>query len=143
MPQHIELMIPGASASGQPLEVTAPYDNTLLATVDTADAAAVQQALATAHALFRDRSQWLSKVQRISILSKTAQLMSEQRDQLALAAAAEGGKPLIDSQVEIDRAIDGVHNCVECIRTAAGQEIPMGINAASANRLAMTRHEPP
>ena len=91
MPPHIELMIPGAATSGQPLGVTAPYDNTLLATVDTADAAAVEQALTTAHALFRDRSQWLSKAQRIDILQKTAQLMSEQRDQLALAAAAEGG----------------------------------------------------
>jgi len=142
MPLHIELMIPGASVSGKPLEVTAPYDNAPLATVDTADAVAVELALGTAYALFRDRSQWLSKAQRISILQKTAQLMSEQRDALALAAAAEGGKPLVDSQVEVDRAIDGVHNCIECIRTAAGHEIPMGINAASENRLAMTHHEP-
>jgi acyl-CoA reductase-like NAD-dependent aldehyde dehydrogenase len=142
MPSHIKLMIPGASASGEPLEVTAPYDNALLATVDTADAQAVEQALTTAYGLFRDRSQWLTKSQRISVLNKTAQLMSEQRDALALAAAEEGGKPLIDSQVEVDRAIDGVHNCIECLRTAAGHEIPMGINAASENRLAMTRHEP-
>jgi len=98
MPSHIELMIPGASVSGTPLEVTAPYDNALLATVDAADAVAAEQALATAYALFRDRSQWLSKAQRISILQKTAQLMGEQRDVLALAAAAEGGKPLIDSR---------------------------------------------
>ena len=142
MPSHIELQIPGAVKSGSPLQVFAPYDSALLATVDTANATAVEQALATAHALFRDRSQWLSKAQRIGILQKTAQLMSEQRDELALAAAAEGGKPLVDSQVEIDRAIDGMHICVECIRTAAGHEIPMGINAASAARLAMTQHEP-
>ena len=114
----------------------------MLATIDTADSAAVEQALTTAYALFRDRSQWLSKAQRIDILQKTAQLMGEQRDALALAAAAEGGKPLIDSQVEIDRAIDGVHNCIECLRTAAGHEIPMDTNAASAGRLAMTQHEP-
>jgi acyl-CoA reductase-like NAD-dependent aldehyde dehydrogenase len=142
MTSHIDLMIPGATTSGPPLQVTAPYDNALLATVATADAAAAEQALATAYALFRDRSQWLTGSQRIGILQKTAQLMREQRDALALAAAAEGGKPLIDSRVEIDRAIDGVHNCIECLRTAAGREIPMGINAASANRLAMTRHEP-
>jgi len=142
MPSHFKLMIPGALASGKQLEVRAPYDNTLLATVDTADAAAVEQALTTAYGLFRDRSTWLSKQQRISILQKTAQLMSEQRDQLAVAAAEEGGKPLVDSQVEVDRAIDGVHNCIECLRTAAGHEIPMGINAASDNRLAMTRLEP-
>ena len=120
MPSHIELKIPGAIKSGTPLEVFAPYDNTLLATVDTAGAAAVEQALTTAYALFRDRSQWLSKAQRIDILQKTAQLMSAQRDALALTAAEEGGKPLIDSQVEIDRAIDGIHNCIECVRAAAG-----------------------
>jgi len=142
MPAHFEMMIPGAIASGPPLAVTAPYDNTLLATVDTADAVAVEQALATAHALFRDRSQWLPKAQRIGILGKTAALMSEQREQLALAAAEEGGKPLLDSRVEIDRAIDGVHSCIECMRSAAGHEIPMDINAASAGRLAMTHHEP-
>jgi delta 1-pyrroline-5-carboxylate dehydrogenase len=142
MPSHIELMIPGASASGPPLEVTAPYNQALLATLDTADAEAVERALTTAYGLFRDRGKWLSKQQRISILQKTAQLMSEQRDQLALAAAEEGGKPLIDSLPEVDRAIDGVHHCIECLRTAAGHEIPMGINTASENRLAMTRHEP-
>jgi acyl-CoA reductase-like NAD-dependent aldehyde dehydrogenase len=142
MPSHIELMIPDAVKSGKPLDVFAPYDNALLASVDTADAAAVEQALTTAYALFRDRSQWLSKAQRIDILQKTTQLMSQQRDALALAAAAEGGKPLIDSRVEVDRAIDGIHNCIECLRTAAGHEIPMDINAASAGRLAMTQHEP-
>jgi len=135
-------MIPGADKSGVPLEVIAPYDNALLATVDIADAAAVDRALTTAHTLFRDRSQWMSKAQRISVLQKTARLMGEQRDALALAAAEEGGKPLVDSQLEIDRAIDGVHNCIECVRTAAGHEVPMGINAASESRLGMTRLEP-
>ena len=142
MVMHIELKIPGAGVSGDPLQVFAPYDNTLLATVDTADAAAVEQALVTACSLFRDRSQWLPKSQRISILQKTAALMAEQRDALALAAAAEGGKPLIDSRVEIDRAIDGIHGCIECLRTNAGHEIPMDINAASAGRMAMTQREP-
>ena len=142
MSMHIEMKIPGAAGSADPLQVFAPYDNRLLATLDTADAVAVEQALATAFALFRDRSRWLPRAQRINILEKTAALMAEQRDVLALAAADEGGKPLVDSRVEIDRAIDGIRNCIECIRTHAGQEIPMGINAASAGRMAMTQHEP-
>ena len=142
MSMHIEIKIPGATVSGDPLRVFAPYDKRLLATVDSADAAAIEQALTTAFTLFRDRGRWLSKAQRISILEKCAVLMAEQRDALALVAAAEGGKPLVDSRVEIDRAIDGIRNCIECIRTSAGQEIPMGINAASASRMAMTQHEP-
>jgi len=136
------LLIPGVKTHANPLQVRAPYDNKLLATLVTADADAVEQALATAHALYRDRDRWLSAGERIRILQKTAELMSAEREELALAAAGEGGKPLVDSLVEVDRAIDGVHNCIECARTEAGREIPMGINAASAGRLAMTSRGP-
>jgi acyl-CoA reductase-like NAD-dependent aldehyde dehydrogenase len=136
------LLIPGVTTSAQPLQVRAPYDNQLIATLDTADAAAVEQALATADALYRDRDRWLSGGERIRILQGTAELMTAEREELARAAAGEGGKPLVDSLVEVDRAIDGVHNCIECVRGAAGREIPMDINAASTNRLALTRREP-
>jgi acyl-CoA reductase-like NAD-dependent aldehyde dehydrogenase len=135
-------MVPGASPSSTPLEVRAPWDNTLIATADTADSAAVEQALATAYMLYRDRNAWLSPAERIRILQKTAVLMQAQRDTLAMEAAREGGKPLPDSIVEVERAIDGVHGCIECLRGASGREIPMGINPASAGRLAMTHREP-
>ena len=62
--------------------------------------------------------------------------------ELATEAAREGGKPLLDSEVEVTRAIDGIKNCVEVIRSNHGEEIPMGKNTASMNRLAFTTHEP-
>ncbi len=136
------LLIPGVTTRAHPLQVRAAYDDQLIATLDTADAAAVEQALATAYGLYRDRERWLSGGERIRILQKTAKLMTAEREELAHVAAEEGGKPLMDSLVEVDRAIDGVHNCIECARGEAGREIPMDINAASANRLAMTRREP-
>ena len=142
MTAHFKLMIPGASPAATPLEVHAPWDNQLIATVDTADSAAVEQALATAYTLYRDRERWLSPAQRIGILQKTAELMEMHKDELALEAAREGGKPLPDSIVEVVRAIDGVHGCIECLRNESGREIPMGINLASENRLAMTHREP-
>ena len=142
MPEHFELMIPGAAASAKRLEIYAPWDNTLIATADTADSAAVERALSIAHALYRDRDAWLSPAERIQILQRTAELMAAQRDTLAVEAAREGGKPLPDSLVEVDRAIDSVHGCIECLRNDAGREIPMGINPASAGRLAMTHREP-
>jgi acyl-CoA reductase-like NAD-dependent aldehyde dehydrogenase len=40
------------------------------------------------------------------------------------------------------RAIDGIKLCAQCIRTGHGEEIPMGINAASMNRIAFSHHEP-
>ena len=46
--------------------------------------------------------------------------MEERAEDLALEAAREGGKPLIDSRVEVARAIDGVLNCAELLRSEAG-----------------------
>ncbi len=74
--------------------MTAPYDDSVIATLDAADVHAVETALSNAYALFTDRQQWLSVPQRIAILEKTAGLMTEQAESLALEAAREGGKPL-------------------------------------------------
>ena len=49
----------------------------------------------------------------MEILEKTASIMSERAEELAVEAAREGGKPLIDSRAEVARAIDGVRNCIE------------------------------
>jgi len=142
MSTHYPLLIPGARVSSEKVVVSAPYDDSEIATLDAADESAVELALSLADGVFSDRRKWLSIPERISILEKTAQLMKEQSESLALEAAREGGKPLVDSRVEVVRAIDGVFNCIECMRTDSGREIPMGINAASQQRMAFTRKEP-
>ena len=142
MSQHFPLMYAGASSKGKTLEVVAPWDLKPIATLQTADVNAVETALATADKLFRNRGGWLSAAKRIAILEKTVELMTERFDELAIEAAREGGKPLPDSKVEVTRAIDSVRVCVETLRTQHGTEIPMGINAASMNRLAWTTKEP-
>ncbi len=142
MPQHFPLMVPGARAEGQRAEVFSPYDGSLIATVDQADRNAVDRALETAYRLFRNRDAWLSPARRLEILERTADIMLLRRDELALEASREGGKPLVDSLVEADRAISSVKICVDTLRSQAGTEIPMNLNAASAGRLAFTRHEP-
>ena len=140
-PPHFPLLVPGAEPSGQ-VEVHAPYDGQLLARVDTGGARAVEQALSTAYALFRDRDAWIAPSKRIDILAQTAAAMRGQAEDLALAAAREGGKPLVDSRVEVARAIDGLMSCVELLRSSHGHVIPMDINAASARRIAFTQQEP-
>ena len=133
---------PGAEGDAAHAEVFAPFDRTLIATVACAGESGIEQALKTAYGLFCDRDRWLGPARRIEVLQAAAAIMQGRREQLAIEAAREGGKPLVDSLVEVDRAIDGVRLCVECLRTQAGREIPMGLNAASAGRLAFTRHEP-
>jgi len=142
MTSHYSHMIAADISANGSIKVTAPYDGKLIATLDTVDADAIDHALGIATDLFNDKSKWLPAAERISILKKLSVLMHENTDRLVLLAAQEGGKPLKDTQVEMARAIDGIENCIECIRGNHGEEIPMGINAASANRLAMTHHEP-
>ena len=124
------------------IPVTAPFDGSEITTVPNATREDVERALATAHGLYRDRDGWLSKPQRIEILRKAVEIIKERREELAVAAAREGGKPLPDSLVEIDRAADGVENCVEVLRSEGGRVIPMSLNPSSTNRVAFTQFEP-
>lgn len=122
--------------------VTAPFDGAFIQNVPAASAEDVEKALSTAYGLFRDRSSWIPKHKRIEILQKTAEIIKERREDLAFQAAREGGKPLPDSLVEIDRAADGIENCVEVIRAEGGNVINMGVNPASTGRVAFTQFEP-
>ncbi|TNF95196.1 MAG: aldehyde dehydrogenase family protein [Gammaproteobacteria bacterium] len=141
MAENYALMIPGANPSGE-LKVTSPFDGSTIGSVRVADIDDVEKALKTAYALYQDRDNWLDGSKRIEVLEKTAALMQERFEYLAIEAAREGGKPLMDSRVEVTRAIDGVKNCAQLLRFEVGREIPMGINAASNNHLAFTRREP-
>ena len=122
--------------------VTSPFDGELLGELETTNETGIESALTRAHALFRDRSKWLTKARRIEILRTAAELIRERREELALASAKEGGKPLQDSLVEIDRGADGVETCVEELRTQGGNVIPMGVNGSSQGRVAFTQYEP-
>ncbi|BCX68844.1 aldehyde dehydrogenase family protein [Pseudomonas izuensis] len=128
--------------SEQTLAVHAPYNGAVVGHVAISTQADVEQALGVAHGLFSDRSQWLSKPRRIEILHRAAQLIGERKIEIATQAAREGGKPLKDSIAEVERGIDGILNSIEVLRSEGGHVIPMGLNAASANRVAFTQYEP-
>ncbi|CZF78163.1 Succinate-semialdehyde dehydrogenase [NADP(+)] [Grimontia celer] len=124
------------------LNVYRPYDGGLIRSLPMQTADDVETALATAHALFLDRSAWMPPHQRIEILEKTIEIMSSQVESLTRMAAEEGGKPYIDSKVEVLRAINGVKLAIEHIPQIKGEQIPMGQTAASVNRMAFTIREP-
>ncbi len=138
---HFQIQVPNAHPAGI-LEVFSPYDGKQVGSVETVDAAGVEQALHNMAAVFRDRQFWLPAHERIAILERTARLMQERSEQLIALAIAEGGKPYQDTKIELMRAIAGIQNCIDCIRTEHGSEIPMQLNLASMNRLAFTHREP-
>lgn len=124
------------------LPVTSPYDGRELKQVATSGPGHIDDALAAAHSLFRDRAKWLSVPQRLEILSGAAGIMMSQVEELTLLAASEGGKPYTDSKVEVIRAIDSVRLCAESLRARPGDVIPLGTTQASTGRVAFTQKEP-
>ena len=123
-------------------EVVNPFDREKIGEVPTADWETVDGYLAKAYALYRDRSKWKKPHERAAILERAMEIMVERRDHLAMQVAAEGGKPLIDARVEVDRAIVGMELCIHEIGSLRGTEIPMGLSPAGDGRLAWTSREP-
>lgn len=138
---HFSIKALGAHPSGV-LKVFSPFDGSPVGSVETVDTAGVEHALRTCSRLYSDRTVWLPAEQRCAILERAAELVKGRAEQLIALAIAEGGKPYQDTRIELDRAVDGLQNCRECIRFQHGREIPMNINSASAQRLAFTHREP-
>jgi len=124
------------------LNVYSPYDRSLIKKIPYDHQADVEDALYNAYWLYSCRSNWLPPYQRIEILEKTALIMQENLEELINTAAREGGKPYIDSRVEVLRAINGVKLAAAHIGQLKGTQIPMGLTKASLNRIAYTRMEP-
>lgn len=54
----------------------------------------------------------------------------------------KGGKPLVDSRIEIARAIDGLKLCIDCMRSESGSMPVVNSSAATRHHLAFTTSEP-
>ena len=124
------------------LDVVNPYDQAYIGSIATVMWDDVDKYLSTAHQLFKDCNQWIPAFERVSILKKTAVLISQRADELAFLIANEGGKPLADARVEVSRAIDGVELCAKEISKLTGTQIPMDLTQAGAGRIAYTTKEP-
>lgn len=126
----------------QSLKITSPYDGSVLHELPLIDPPTADDYLTRAHACYADRDQWLTVEQRYTILQNTLDLLKQRKPELALTATSEGGKPLADSLIEVDRAILGVRSALEYISQLTGREIPMRLGASSAKRIAYTYREP-
>lgn len=124
------------------LKIQSPYDGHVITELDFSLEYEVEGALNTAHHLAHSHDHALPASDRIDILERTANLVEARADRFAKQAAEEGGKPLVDSKVELERAVQGIREAARSINQMVGREIPMNLNAASKNRMAFTIREP-
>ncbi len=124
------------------IKVNRPHDQSLIQEVPLMDAQTLENILSKAHRLFLDTECWLPAYERIEILERAAQIMTERIDKLTKIAAQEGGKPYQDSKIEVLRAVNGVKLAIDNIAHIKGEQIPMGHTRSSSQRLAYTMREP-
>ena len=126
-----------------PLDVSSPFDGSLIRTIPMQSADDAEAMLEKALACYRNRDGWLEHHERIAILKKLALSIDAEADDFALLIAQEGGKPLMDARVEVARAIDGIGLAIkELSQVMRGEEIPMGHTLAATGRTAFTTYEP-
>lgn len=124
------------------LTVCQPYDGAEIETLETSQWPEVDAMLDRAVSAFANRPARLPAYRRIEILRRLADLLRDEREAFALLIAREGGKPLKDSRIEADRAVNGVELAAEEIGRLHGREIPMDLSQAGGSRVAFTRMEP-
>ena len=124
------------------IDVNSPFDGSKVGEVKFSSKEEVEQTINNAHNLFLDKSKHLNKVQRIEILEKAIDIIAKNKDELVKLTASEGGKPWVDSVVEVDRAIGGIKIAIEHLSIDGGVEVPMGHTPSSLNRIAYTFKEP-
>jgi acyl-CoA reductase-like NAD-dependent aldehyde dehydrogenase len=124
------------------LKVLSPFDQKPIGSLKMKNEKEALALIKSAHDLFKNRDKWLGPFERISILEKAIELVKSRFDKLVTDAAREGGKPYIDSKVEVERGIEGIKIAIRELTNMKGVEIPMNITNSSAGRMAYTRIEP-
>ncbi len=122
--------------------VSEPWDLSLIRELPLDNWQAVDKALDSARRAADNYDSRLSVEERLGILRQARDIMSGRAEELAIQAAREGGKPLVDSRVEVTRAINGFDIAINTLGSLTGETIPMELNPASMGRTAWTLPEP-
>ena len=127
--------------SERPLEVTNPFDGSVVGQTWLAGAAEFDAA-ADAAVAATDRMAALAAFERAEILSRISRLLAENRDEVARTLAGEVGKPIRDALTETDRATMTFQIAAEAARNISGEVIPLDLAPHARGRIGIVRRVP-
>ena len=136
-----ELLIAGERVeTGEWSEVKSPYDGTVVGRVAKADSAVVERAISAAGDAFAAAE--FPQHERAALLERASQLVADREEELAVAIAAEAGKPLKTARLEAQRCVATLaYSAIEA-RTLAGEAVPMEGSASGAGKLGVAIRVP-
>jgi acyl-CoA reductase-like NAD-dependent aldehyde dehydrogenase len=124
------------------LEVKSPWKNKVIANLKYNNANQIEEILEKVAQVSLKKGLDFPPIERIKVLKNFCKAIQDNIKDLATLACSEGGKPITDSIIEIQRGAEGVESCIEILKSECGSVIPMNINEASSNRIAFTQKEP-
>lgn len=139
LPENIPLKF--TTSLGPWSEIYSPNDGKLLCKVQQGTGEDIQNILSHTKNIQKTISSLLP-FERSEILKKTAQNLQEIQDQLAFVIASEGGKPLKDAKVEVQRAIGTLELCAEETLRLSGETIPMERSSSGKDHISFTMRDP-
>ncbi len=125
----------------QVLDVESPWTGELIGRCSYAGEKEVQQALESGSA-GAEAMRELRNYQRADILHKTADAISDQKEDFARLIALEGGKPIKEAHGAAARAEATFRLAAEAARSWGGELLPLDINPGGGDRVALVRRFP-
>ena len=126
---------------GKVIEVINPATGELVDTVPSLSKEEIDEAVEVA---FKAQKEWEAKsvVERCKVISKFAELVLRDKDELAKTLSDETGKPIREAIAEIANIQIGVPAYVEKVKHEYGNMIPRGTEAGQENTLQYTIQQP-
>jgi glyceraldehyde-3-phosphate dehydrogenase (NADP+) len=139
--QMAQMIIGGERVGSADLEVTSPFDGSVVDTVPKATAKDVDRALTLA-VKGAERMRKLTGYERYVFLNKAAQLLAQRVDEFGETITREEGKILAEARFEASRAVETFALSAEEAKRIAGQMIPLDGAPGVSNKLGFTLRVP-
>lgn len=123
-------------------DVVSPYDGRVVGRVDYANENDLEEALAAAERVYREKMRKMPAHERAAILRKAADLLEERQESFARMLVAEAGKPIRDARAEVMRAVQVIRFASDEAKTLTGSMVPMDAAIGGENRIGIVRRVP-
>jgi len=125
--------------TGETLDVTSPYDGSVVAQVAYGGAADARRAIDAAAKAMKTP---VPAHERAAVLDRLAAILRDRRDEFARTIAHEAGKPFATAQAEADRAVQTVLFSAVEARSLGGEVIGMDAHPAGSGHAGLVMRLP-
>jgi acyl-CoA reductase-like NAD-dependent aldehyde dehydrogenase len=123
------------------IEVTNPFNNSVIDTVPKADAGDLEKALAFAERGAKVMAK-LSSYERWRILRKVADTMAARNEELGQVISKEEGKIIAEGRGEASRAVETMMGSAEEAKRLHGETVPLDADPTGSKKLGFTLRVP-